>query len=215
MSPRLRYFLLALALLCLNSSVGQTFYYKLSSIQEKGQKCPVDGTGIFVTFTEKGCYISDRNGISEHPGFMKYEGQNSRVISYRGNSYCGACNFYMAKDYTLLNVVFGDVVLVYKRSEPSSVAKSSFCAKYVKQDEAGSVGSGNQLPQVPTVELENPFKKEWVRCVVCGGSGRCKSCGGKGFSIVSSIYGSSAVECGVCHGSGVCGICHGQGGYKL
>lgn len=48
------------------------------------------------------------------------------------------------------------------------------------------------------------FNKEWVKCTLCNGSGRCVFCSGRG-KIVSYV----TRTCDSCHGSGTCSRCKG------
>lgn len=217
---RISWFRLALLSIWLFSTAifsnSQTIYFKLSAIQDNGVRIEGDNSGIFVTFTDKGCYISDKNGISDNSGFLKFITQNDKSILYRGTSHCGYCTFNVSKDLKLLNISFDETILVYKTAEANGASKSSFCKNYVRNE--GSKKSTNNYDNdlIPIEnqhgdEHTNPIKKEWVECIVCGGSGKCNSCAGRGYTIVNGTL----FECRVCHGIGRCNICHGQKGYKL
>jgi len=211
-----QYLILLLLIFASFHGYCQTYFYKFSSVQENGVKKAGDNSGIFLTFTKTGCYISDKNGISDNSGFMRFDGQNSNVLSFQGSSHCGPCNFYISKDYSLLNIAFGDVVMVYKKTQPNGVAKSSFCRKYVNYANHKSQPDNfdqeiRNHERYMLQEQMNLYKKEWVDCASCGGSGKCNWCAGRGYTIVNGTM----MDCTLCHGGGQCASCHGQGGRYL
>ena len=106
---------------------GQTRFYKLSSVVENNSKKSNGSSGIFVTFNEKGCYDSDKDGFSMNHGFLKYLGSNSKGILYQGQSYWGTADYQFTPDYSVLNVRDKHgVIYVYHLASPNGQRESTY-----------------------------------------------------------------------------------------
>ena len=53
----------------------------------------------------------------------------------------------------------------------------------------------------------------WIRCNICGGTGRCLLCGGTGFTTIGVNENGYPItgSCTSCFGSGKCQTCGGRG----
>ena len=106
---------------------AQTRFYRLSSVVENDSKKSAGSSGIFVTFNEKGCYDSDKDGFSMNHGFLKYSGSNDRGILYQGQSYWGIADYHFAPDYSVLNVRDKHgVTYVYHLASPNGQRESTY-----------------------------------------------------------------------------------------
>jgi hypothetical protein len=112
---------------------GQTFYYKQTGVVRNNQKSTGDNTGQFITFTRKGCYDSDKNGIQAGDGFLAYQGIDKDIHIYNGDTYWGKAYYYFVKDFSRYNVVADGVIYVYEKTTPPANAVTS--AKTYKKPE--------------------------------------------------------------------------------
>ena len=131
---------------------AQTYFYKLSAVVEGGNRSAGNGSGIYVTFTDKGCYDSDIEGCTMNNGFLNLQFKGKSKIQYKGASYWGAAEYIFSADYKLLNVIAGDCVYIYNKSNSSiqrvstysgvKAAKSSSCMSPVHAGVGTGVGTG-------------------------------------------------------------------------
>jgi hypothetical protein len=86
-----------------------------------------DNTGQFITFTRRGCYDSDKNGMQAGDGFFAYQGIDNDVHVYEGDTYWGKAFYYFTRDFNKYNVRAPDgVIYVYERATaPASALTSS------------------------------------------------------------------------------------------
>ncbi len=123
----MRNILFQVLLLITVSLNAQTYFYKLSAVVENGNRHAGNGSGIFVTFIDKGCYDSDIEGCTMNNGFLNLQVKGKSKIQYKGTSYWGAAEYIFSADYKLLNVVAGDCVYIYNKSNSSAQRKSTYC----------------------------------------------------------------------------------------
>lgn len=95
---------------------AQTYFYELSAVVENGNRSVGNGSGIYVTFIDKGCYDSDVDGCTMNNGFLDLHIKGKNKISYKGTSYWGDAEYIFSADYKLLNVLAGNSVYIYRRS---------------------------------------------------------------------------------------------------
>lgn len=145
-----RFLLIMLSLALPSLFCAQTRFYRLSSVVDNGTKKSVSSSGIFVTFNEKGCYDSDKDGFSMNNGFLKYAGSGNKGILYQGQSYWGSVDYCFTSDYYVLNVRDKHgVVYVYHLSSPNGQSESTYYA--VRRSEVPSTDGGtNVLPSMPS-----------------------------------------------------------------
>lgn len=150
-----RLLLMILSLIPPSLSYAQTRFYRLSFVMESGTKKSVNSSGIFVTFTEKGCYDSDRDGFSMNNGFLKFAGNGNKGILYQGQSYWGSADYCFASDYSVLNVrdKYG-VVYVYHLSSPNGQSQSTYYS--VRRSTAPSSGGVTTvMPNMPSSDSDD------------------------------------------------------------
>ena len=106
---------------------AQTRFYRLSYVVENNSKKPAGSSCIFITFNEKGCYDSDKDGFSMNNGFLKFAGSNNKGILYQGQSYWGTADYQFAPDYSVLNVRDKHgVTYVYHLASPNGQCESTY-----------------------------------------------------------------------------------------
>lgn len=108
------------------ASNAQTYFYKLSAVVENGNRSAGDGTGLFITFIDGGCYDSDSEGCSMNHGLLNLHYKGVDRILYKGKSYWGNAEYILSGDYELLNVRVGDCVYIYKKSSSPSQRVSTY-----------------------------------------------------------------------------------------
>lgn len=129
---------------------AQTYFYKLSAVVENGNRSAGNGSGIYVTFTDKGCYDSDIEGCTMNNGFLNLQLKGEGKIQYKGTSYWGAAEYVFSVDYKLLNVIAGNCVYIYNKSNSSTQRVSTYCGAKATKSSAhvnpvhagGAVGIG-------------------------------------------------------------------------
>lgn len=212
----MKHILLLFLSLCAAMVNAQTYFYKLTSVSTNGVKQAGDNSGIFLTFTKNGCYVSDKDGISDNTGFLHYQGQNGNAKYYKGKSVYGESSFYLSLDNSILNIPVGNMTLVYHKSGANGQSKSKYYAIGSHQQSPSSADHDYNMDylrdkyQMEREMLENN-KRKWTPCITCNGSGKCSWCAGRGYTIVNG----EMMDCKLCRGGGRCNTCHGQGGYKL
>lgn len=213
-----------------------TAYYKLDKIVKDGVPNTNVSGGQFITFTDKCCYESDKDGFSVNHGRMDYRFTENGVKVYSGGSYWGSSStFLFLTDYSALNVKVNDKeTYVYKKaSPPANVTTCSLIRQ--KSSDLGSefVPINPVLPVSPQggytpvqqqgggdrpVRVERD-KKEKVRrtCAACNGKGTYEKNGD------AVTFGSSTrykIRCHTCgyeywntqtHSHPACPTCHGKG----
>ena len=173
----------------------QTRYYtqlKIVSADDRSEQ-KGDGSGQFITFNEKGCYDSDKDGYTVDNGFLKLGKRDGDRAYYSGNSYWGEATYVFTENYNRLNVRVSssDKIYVYVRS--TTPAGALTCALIRSNDPPGNAPVVPViLPVVPPVNGGTVISNNRVTCSKCGGSGVCTSCRGSG----------RGMTCGACNGRG-------------
>lgn len=115
------------------ASNAQTYFYRLSAVVKNDDRNAGNGTGLFITFINGGCYDSDSEGCTMNHGLLKLHYKGNDKILYKGESYWGTAEYVFSGDYELLNVRAGDCVYIYKKSGNPMQRVSTYCgAKAVK-----------------------------------------------------------------------------------
>jgi len=60
-----------------------TYYYRQTGVVRNNTLGAGDNTGQFITFTRRGCYDSDRNGMQAGDGFLAYQGIGNDALRNR------------------------------------------------------------------------------------------------------------------------------------
>ncbi len=213
MTMRWNLLILTLFFICKGSACAQTYYYERVAVVENGQKKSASGDGHFITFTSKGCYDSNKSGITEDSNFREYQQTSNGIRSYYGDSYFGKAYYFFSSDLHRLNIKVestGKIYVYNQSTAPAGVTKSS-------RKKNTTVASG-ATPIIPVIvspgseKIESPPREKYSKeqsCIVCKGTGKCRGCDGKGW--YTTTIGSYVVDCKLCHNSGGCSICHGSG----
>ena len=200
--------------------VSQTYFYKQVKIVSNGNISVGDNSILFISFNSKGCYDSDKEGISVGNGFLNYMGKNDKIISYYGDCFWGSAYYYFSTDYDRLNIKLDDSgrILVYSKKSP----KNEYTCSHIKEKKKEI---NNQYPiivnnpnindnYIPQSNSQIRGYIERVICTFCKGTGLNPACdfapdytGGKG-----DLY-----YCDICkthkrpHTHGRCPSCMGKG----
>jgi hypothetical protein len=104
----------------------QTYYYKQIGVVRNNNRTTGDNTGQFITFTRRGCYDSDKNGIQAGDGFLAYQGVDNNIHIYNGDTYWGKAHYYFYNDFARINIIASDgVIYVYEKTTPPTNAVNS------------------------------------------------------------------------------------------
>lgn len=211
-------FLISLCIILLSFSLsGQvTYYYKLSSVVTDGIKKEANNSGLFITFTNSGCYDSDNEEYTMNNGFLSYIGKNENTIAYKGESYWGKAEYFFSSNHELLNVkLLNGTIYVYRKAVPGSQTKSTYVGD--RNSDSSGKTDGTVVPSINIYNIdrydlknddrENFKVDEYFTCPACNGSKKCSSCAGRG----ENIYNGIRYDCDMCHGTGTCYYCHGRG----
>ncbi len=206
---------IVLILLCvvLKFSVcGQTYYYKqILQVTPEGQHGKGDGSGQFITFNDKGCYDSDKDGYTVNNGFLKYVQKGNGILVYYGNSYWGKAYYYFKEDRSRLNVQIEESGEVYVYTKFIALAGVETSSKIKEKVSTVSFVISTYTPPILPDITEEPTlpKRTSTKCRNCNGTGICPFCGGKGW--YENIYNDHIYDCIECHGMKSCRICYGKG----
>ena len=210
-----------------------TYYYKLEKIVKNGvQNNKVSG-GQFITFTDKCCYESDKDGFSVNHGKLEYRYTQNSIKVYIGGSYWGSSSvFLFPSDLSALNVKVNDKeTYVYKRTTPSAnVETYSLVRKSGPQTNEGSGGYYSSTYSTPAQPIfsqggfndskyssDKPQRNKTVN-----EKRMCPACNGKGtYERNDSGYGLAKYKkrCSVCsyeywnnihHWHATCPTCYGN-----
>lgn len=134
---RYRLFWLILFLGITSSTNGQVYFYKQEKVVNVNTRISSKGdlSGQFVTFTNKGCYDSDKEGYSVNNGFLSYVFENDKFATYQGESYWGTAQYRVSFDKSRINVVLPDKILVYVRTRHPSDQQTSSLIKQRKNND--------------------------------------------------------------------------------
>jgi hypothetical protein len=228
-----------LSITCLTGNATIRYYKQIKIVTKNGQQQQGDNRGQFITFTDNGCYDSDKWGYDVKNGFLKYKGNANGYNTYYGSSFWGTATYYFKNDYSRLNIVVEatDITYVYELATPPANAETCALIKESKPNSVNPitpanpvvVNSNNTLPTPPPTSTSSKD----ITCKSCNGTGKCTMCHGSPKKTCTycdgrgkKIYGSgSNVEysrcapcngigytlCPGCNASGNCGICHGSG----
>lgn len=202
------------------SMSAQTYYYERIKTVSNGQASSDSGDGHFITFTEKGCYDSDKEGFSEDTGFRKYEGASNNILSYYGDSYYGKAHYYFSDDKSRLNIIpdSRDEVYVYVQRPIHPNTKSTR-----SRNKGTPSSASNGLVAPPIIIVAPPVnsggssnQSNRRQCTACQGTGHgwdeivyapnytgednsryCRQCG-------RVLHAHTHIEhrCSVCNGKG-------------
>lgn len=136
---------------------AQTYFYKLSAVVENGNRSTGNGSGIFVTFIDRGCYDSDVEGCTMNNGFLNLQLKGKSKIQYKGTSYWGDAEYIFSSDYKLLNVIAGPCVYIYNKSNNSTQRVSTYCGKKAVKNN-GLVAPVNVGVATGVVEDDNEYR---------------------------------------------------------
>jgi hypothetical protein len=176
-----------------------------------------DGSGQFITFNQKACYDSDRDGYTVSNGTLKFGKQDGDRVYYSGSSYWGGATYVFTESYNRLNIRVeqSGKTYVYVRATPPSDART--CA-LIRKNESSS--PSNPVVIIPT------YPGTPVTTVTTGTPQRqprtCSTCNGKGFSFIKIYppqYGTDGTystcsqcgEWGKTHTHDFCRTCIGRG----
>ena len=218
-------------------SAQSTAYYKLDKIVKDGVPNTNVSGGQFITFTDKCCYESDKDGFSVNHGRMNYRFTENGVKVYSGGSYWGSSStFLFLTDFSALNVKVNDKeTYVYKKASPpknvttcslirqkSSDLGSEFVpinpvlpvnpqGGYIPVQQQSGSSTGSSSGNNSRTERQQPIRqpqKKW--CRNCGGTGKCRICNGTGW--VHRLGIGHDGYCASCpNHSGRCTSCNGRG----
>lgn len=196
----------------------KTYLYKRVMIVKNGAKTNKNDDAHYITFTDKGCYESDKDGFTTNNGFVKFTKNENNLHCYYGSCSFGTAHYYFSNDYSRLNVrLDNNITYVYQRELSGKTTASRRAARssssngggiYVApppviNNGGGSVGSGS------SGSSSSHSSSVYQTCKYCRGTGNCSSCNGKGHKF--NGYGGYEDRCPGCNGSGRCGICRGTG----
>mgnify|MGYP000174679189 FL=1 len=107
--------LTAIALSCtFQFTKAQTVMYKRIMTVINGNKQTMNDDAHYITFNNKGCYESDKNGISDNgSSFIKFIKNENSLHCYFGNGFFGNAFYYFSSDYSRLNIKVDDITHVY------------------------------------------------------------------------------------------------------
>ena len=215
MKTKILILLICLFLAGRNAVLAQkTYLYKRVMIVKNGAKSKKNDDAHYITFTDKGCYESDKDGFSTNNGFVKFTKNENNLHCYYGNCSFGAAHYYFSNDYSRLNIRVGDnITYVYQRELSGKTTASRRTARVSSSSGGGYVAppptlsSGAASTGGPSGSSSRSGSIYQV-CKYCRGTGNCSSCNGRGHKFG---YGGYEDSCPGCNGTGRCGICRGTG----
>lgn len=225
MIQRFKFILFILFVMEANSVFAQkTFLYKRVMIVKNGAKTNKNDDAHYITFTDKGCYESDKDGFTTNNGFIKFTKNENNLHCYYGSCSFGTAHYYFSNDFSRLNVrISDDVTYVYQRESSGRTTASRRIARTNNSTGGGSVyvapppviyNGGGNAGNTPV--NSHSHHSTYTKCTTCDGTTICKRCGGKRGEWRNTGYYTgdgtqSWIECGSCGGTGKCSICRGTG----
>ena len=167
------------------SQGSQTIYYERIEIVKDGKHIADVGDGHYITFNEKGCYDSDKDGFTEKTGFRAYERLDNGITSYYGDSYFGKARYLFNSSKSRMNIIIDKTKEVYVY-----VKKDNYDATYSRQSKRSSSATGNSIGVSPVIIVPAPP-------VIYGDGGgqgntsgrqRCRACNGTGKGGEQIVY---------------------------
>lgn len=213
--------LFAIASICMSA---QTYYYRQIAKVSKGQRLAGNNSGQFITFTQTGCYDSDKDGISVNNGFQNYKNYENGILYYSGSSYWGdQCQYCFNAAKDRLNIIpdnENSIVYVYQRVNAPVGIKTCY---YIKS--APVPVYSNPYPQTtvdrPTTSHSSTKKTQaTMTCPYCNGTGKITKNNsvatyGAPLTYHTCEYCGKRISSGTAHCHVMCLECHGTGVIKL
>lgn len=151
---------------------GITHLYKRILIVENNQKRATNDDAHFITFTAKGFYTSDANGMSVGEQLVPFVKNDKSYHCYSGFFNGRHSHVFFSSDYSRINVTQGNKTYVYQR-EPGTSTTASMRPRPQNPSSASSNLTPPQppMPTPPTISsgASRPIKRT---CTVCGGTGK-------------------------------------------
>ena len=204
----------------------KTYLYKRVMIVKNGTKTNKNDDAHYITFTDKGCYESDKDGFTTNNGFVKFTKNENNMHCYYGSCSFGTAHYYFSNDYSRLNVRLDDnITYVYQRELSG---KTTASRRSTHSNSSSSSGSGVYVAPPPVINnggtsiggssgsSSSHSSSTYTKCTSCNGTGVCSGCGGQRGKWMNTGYytgsgSESWIDCGSCRGSGRCGVCRGTG----
>ena len=201
----------------------KTYLYKRVMIVKNGAKTNKNDDAHYITFTDKGCYESDKDGFTTNNGFVKFTKNENNLHCYYGSCSFGTAHYYFSNDYSRLNVKLGDDITYVYQWESSG--KTTASRRAARSSSSGSNGGGTYVAPPAnggssggssSGSSSSGSSSTYTNCSSCNGTGICTGCGGRRGKWMGTGYytGSgteSWIDCGSCRGTGRCGVCRGTG----
>lgn len=199
----------------------KTYLYKRVMIVKNGAKTNKNDDAHYITFTDKGCYESDKDGFTTNSGFVKFTKNENNLHCYYGSCSFGTAHYYFSNDYSRLNVrLDNDITYVYQRELSGKTTASRRAAR-----SNSSSGGGVYVTPPPVISNGGSYgnggnsggsssrsTSVYQTCKYCRGTGVCTSCKGKcGEWKYTYLDNKSWIDCPGCNGTGRCSICRGTG----
>ncbi|MDR1023430.1 MAG: hypothetical protein LBL94_09210 [Prevotellaceae bacterium] len=216
-----------------------TRYYKQVKVVVNGKERVGDGSGQFITFSDKGCYDSDKEGNTVGNGFLGLERTTAERTYYSGNTYWGDAMYIFTENYNRLNVSLKDKATTYvyaQATPPSTVLTCDLIKEKNPSDDGGGmlIDPTPVQPPVGGGGVVQPIKieKTFHACGCCNGIGNCRGlncvrgykkchiCSGtgesynyaSGYKQICTNCSRGYNKCDICIGKGYCHCCDGKRG---
>lgn len=158
------------------ASLAQTYFYKQIKVVIDDQPYSGNNTGQFITFNEKGCYDSDKEGYTVNNGFLKYIKTDKHIRIYWGDSYWGKAYYYITENLDRINVklVVEDKIYVYAKSDPTNEKTSYYAKNRTTGRNPIILTSPDQSFGDKSSQTTHGTSKHLVRktCTFCNGTGK-------------------------------------------
>jgi len=204
-----------------------THYYKQIKVVTKDRKEQAgNNQGQFITFTNSGCYDSDKSGFSVNNGFLKFGKKTTDRTYYSGDSYWGNAMYIFTENFNRLNILVettGTTYVYVKATAPASAQTSAL----IKETKPNTTATQGQPSSTMPPNMNMPPQQKQELCNRCGGSGQCpRPVAGKSYCSsgrvyctvcvngkVSNPYNGNISRCTACDGVGwtICSTCSGSG----
>lgn len=151
---------------------GVTNLYRRILIVENNQKRTTNDDAHFITFTAKGFYTSDANGMSVGEQLIPFVKNEKSFHCYSGFFNGQYSQVFFSSDYSRINVIQGNKTYVYQR-EPGITTTASMRPRPEISNRANSNFIPNQssMPVLPTSSSGDTRPKRRM-CTTCGGTGK-------------------------------------------